>query len=125
MRVFKAGSDETAAVTDFEFIVIGGLIHIPRILPNKEKDRYVERETRPRVPVVQAFKQAKCCLKLELGQAGLLDSIYFIDDKIEYSSLEEDDIEVDIRATGMNFKNVIIGVGQLPLFYDSGMNTAE
>ena len=123
MRVFKASftSDETAAATDFEFTVIDGLIHIPRILPNQEKDRYVERETRPPVPVAQPFKQANRCLKLKLGQAGLLDSIFFVDDEIEYSSLEEDDVEIDIRATGMNFKDVMIGLGQLPLFHDLGI----
>ena len=101
--------------------MIGGFINIPRILPDREKDRYVERETRSPVPEAKPFKQEGRCLELRLGQAGLLDSIYFIDDDTQYRSLEEDEVKIDIRANGMNFKDVIIGLGQLPLSHELGI----
>ena len=123
IRVFKASfsSNGSNAATDFEFTVIGGLVNLPRIFPNQEKDRYVERETRPAVPEAQPFKQEGRCLKLKLGQAGLLNSIHFIDDNTQHRPLDEDAVEIDVRVTGMNFKDVMIGLGQLPLFHELGI----
>lgn len=60
-------------------------------------------------------------MKLKLGQAGLLDTIRFVDDKSQSSPLNDDFVELSVRATGMNFKDVMIGLGQLPVYHQLGL----
>ena len=123
LRVFMAvfGSNKAFLVADSEFWEIDGLIQIARVFPNQMKDKYVERETRPPVPEPQLFHQEGRPLKLKLGQAGMLDTIHFVDDESRNIPLNRDSVEISVRATGMNFKDVMIGLGQLPLYHQLGL----
>ncbi|KAH6683357.1 fatty acid synthase S-acetyltransferase [Halenospora varia] len=53
-------------------------------------------------------------LKLSIGSVGLLDTLLFVDDPIPTQPLGSDEIEVEIKAYGLNFRDVIIALGQLP-----------
>lgn len=66
-------------MTESEFWELDGLIQIARAFPDQMKDKYVERTTRPPVPEPQPFHQRGRPLKLKLGQAGMLDTIHFVD----------------------------------------------
>lgn len=52
-------------------------------------------------------------LRLTISFPGLLDTLRFVDDTVE-ESLGVDEIEVSVRAVGVNFKNVMVALGQLP-----------
>ncbi|EFW98540.1 polyketide synthase [Grosmannia clavigera kw1407] len=60
-------------------------------------------------------------LKLDIGVPGLLDSLRFIDDPMhtpaqdgtEPPPLGQDEVGIDIRATGVNFKDIMVSMGQL------------
>ena len=123
LRVFKSTFDSNKAslMTDSEFWEIDGLIQVARVFPNQMKDKYVERTTRPPVPEPQPFHQRGRPLKLKLGQAGMLDTIHFVDDESHNVPLDDDLVEISVRATGMNFKDVMIGLGQLPLYHQLGL----
>ena len=123
LHVFKStfGSNKASLVDDSEFWEIDGLIQIARVFPNEMKDKYVERETRPSVPEPQPFHQIGRPLKMKLGQAGMLDTIHFVDDEGQNVPLNDSWVEISVRATGMNFKDVMIGLGQLPLYHPLGI----
>jgi len=52
-------------------------------------------------------------LRLTISFPGLLDTLRFVDDTVE-ESLGVDEIEVSVRAVGVNFKKVMVALGQLP-----------
>ena len=51
--------------------------------------------------------------KLHVGQPGLLDSLVFIDDELTNTPLHPDQLEIGVKACGVNFKDVLIALGQM------------
>ncbi|KAL8831917.1 MAG: hypothetical protein Q9191_000596 [Dirinaria sp. TL-2023a] len=112
--------ERLSPVVDMEFREIDGMLHIPRMLEDQSKDDYIVRETRPSVPEPEHLIQERP-LKMKIGQIGLLDSIYFETNLAEQLPLSNDEIEISVKATGMNFKDVMISLGQIPYYHDPGL----
>ena len=53
-------------------------------------------------------------LELYIGSPGLLDSFHYKDDERFDMPIGADEVEVKVKATGMNFKDTLIALGQLP-----------
>ncbi|KAL8694265.1 MAG: hypothetical protein Q9218_001033 [Villophora microphyllina] len=124
IKVFKTGfgSEEYPRFfRDVEFAEMDGVLHIPRVKPEQRKDEYVIRETCAPVPEAQQFCQADRPLKLKVGQIGLLDSLYFEHDKNLASPLRENEVEISVASVGMNFKDLMISLGQIPFFHELGI----
>ncbi|MCJ1285020.1 hypothetical protein MMC26_004357 [Xylographa opegraphella] len=113
---------------DVEFAEHDGIIKIPRVIPDVDKDDFIMRETHEPVPESQPFIQDKRPLRLKIKTPGLLDSLYFADDNRSVDPIADHMIGIDIKAVGMNFKDVMIGLGQIPYqdlgFECSGIVTA-
>ena len=122
-RVFelKFGSDAAGSPADTEFLETSGVLQIPRAVENKRKDEYVVRETNPAVPEPQPFVQTGRPLELRVGQVGQLNSIFFQDDSSLKCELGSDEVEISIKSTGMNFKDVVIALGQIPFYHKIGI----
>ena len=123
LRVFKHtfGSDSPVSLADTEFLEVDGVLQIPRIVGNKRKDEYLVRETHSPVPEPQPFVQQGRPLELKVGQVGQLNSIFFQDDLSLKCELGSDEIEIDVKSTGMNFKDVMIALGQIPFYHKIGL----
>ncbi|KAL8659558.1 MAG: hypothetical protein Q9202_007068 [Teloschistes flavicans] len=106
---------------DVEFREIGGVLQIPRIVEEKTKDDYIVRETSPPMAESQPFVQEGRPLKMALGQTGLLDTIHFVEDKSLVTALADDEVELSVQAVGMNFKDIMISLGQLPFYHEVGI----
>ena len=52
-------------------------------------------------------------LKLTVANPGFLDTLCFVDDEKATKELQDEQIEIDIRVLGLNFKDVILALGQL------------
>lgn len=61
----------------------------------------------------QFGQQPERALTLTMSSPGLLDTLHFIDDTVD-GSLRPEEVEVSVRAVGVNFKNVMVALGQLP-----------
>lgn len=59
------------------------------------------------------FKNPNRPLKLSIKTPGLLDTFQFEDDATYYTSLQEDWIEIEVKAVGLNFKDVLVAMGHL------------
>lgn len=123
IRVFKLafGSNQSNLMPETEFAEMGGILHIPRVIGEVDNDEFVARETTAPKPEPQPFRQANRSLQLKMGTPGLLDSIYFADDKEIATDLQPHDIQIEVKATGMNFLDVMIGLGQVPFNHDIGI----
>ncbi|KAL1636209.1 Type I Iterative PKS [Diplodia intermedia] len=111
------GEDDDGQV-DMEYAEQDGALVVPRVVPDDETNLFVHREVSPETaaPYPQDFSSGDGRrLRLAIETAGALDTLYFADEDANTSSapLAADEVEIQIQATGVNFKDVVIAMGQL------------
>jgi NADPH:quinone reductase-like Zn-dependent oxidoreductase len=116
-EVFKGFFDESTgsdAPSDYEFAERDGVIHIPRYIKDTERNNTVFGPT-PEAPAprLEPFLQSDRPLRLTIGTTGLLDTLAFDDDPTAAEPLPDDFVEVEPRAFGVNFRDVMVAMGQL------------
>jgi len=98
---------------DTEFAERSGKISIPRFVPSKSIDRsmsaLLDDSHLEMVPLQQLDRK----LVVEVGTPGLLDTIHFIDDVRVEPELPDNSVEIEVKATGLNFKDVMMAMGQI------------
>ena len=91
---------------ELEYIERQGSIMIPRMV---EDHRFRDRNT----ATAELFKHdVQVPVKATIGSPGDLSSIGF--EKFDWQDLSDNDVEVDVEATGLNFRDVMIALGQIP-----------
>lgn len=103
-------ADGTTA-EDFEFYEDGGKLLVPRVVVDDGMNRDIFHRANPMIPYDQDFQQTDRRFKMVVGTAGALDSLYWKDDPEQ--TLPENEIEIKVACTGINFKDVVIAMGQL------------
>ena len=98
---------------DSEFIEEDGIIKIPRILHDDEKDKFVKRQTGEPEQEERRFGQIGSRLKLVSKTPGLLESLCFLEADYNPDTLGDEEVQIDVKATGINFKDVMISLGQI------------
>ncbi|KAH8881784.1 polyketide synthase [Thozetella sp. PMI_491] len=112
MQAFTKVFVEEAA--DMEFAEKDGILFVPRIVNDEQMNLFVHRELHNSAPYLQEFDVSRR-MKMAIGTTGALDTLFFHDE--EQYELGEHEIEIKVEATGMNFKDVVIAMGQLPSPY--------
>lgn len=112
---FRSSVLSEIAEPDMEYSEEDGKLMKARVLEDKEVNDFVHRETGKAGPYLQDFVQQDRRLKLGIESYGALDTLYFTDDTPKL--LGENEIEIKVMATGMNFKDIVIAMGQLPSPY--------
>ncbi|KAJ5082078.1 type I iterative polyketide synthase [Penicillium argentinense] len=101
----------TKAVDDFEFKANGSELLVPRAMDDTATNAFVHNETHELTISSQPFQQPSRRFKLQIGNLGALDTLYFTDDEVP--ELPDNDIEIEVKATGLNFKDIVVTMGQL------------
>lgn len=102
---------------DNEFVLVDGVINVDRIIEDVSLNNILNQMINPdadskvitRLPLSETGP-----IKLTVRNAGLLDSLTFEPDPIAATALEEDDIEIDVHASSLNFRDVMTTMGNLP-----------
>ncbi len=111
-HLFSGDSQQTEI--DEELMEKDGVLYVPRFVRDTLMDESFNRETRGEDAVtLQPFSQETRPLKLTIGNPGFLDTLCFVDDERVAEPILDDEIEIDIQASGLNFKDVILALGQL------------
>lgn len=97
---------------DWEFVSRDGNVCVPRLVDNNTLNMSVQQEAPNAPPQLQHFKQDRA-LRLAAGNGRGLDELYFTDDVSRNSALPEDHIEIRVYSTGLNFRDVLMAMGQL------------
>ncbi|KAL0944620.1 polyketide synthase [Colletotrichum truncatum] len=114
MRVISQLS-ETEVWAETEFIEKSGLIHIPRIVPDDQLNGIVHSRTaKPDFQTFTTGQDPKPHFNVTIGTPGLLDTIFYSEDPNCSAPLKDGDIEIEIKASSLNFKDVMIALGQIP-----------
>ncbi|THC90199.1 hypothetical protein EYZ11_010343 [Aspergillus tanneri] len=112
--VFKRSFDSSRDPTllDFECAERLGMIYIPRVFPVPEEEtNSPNNELHPRL---EAFYQPDWEQRLAVQTPGLLSSLGFSEIPVDAEEpFDEDMIEIEPRAFGLNFRDVMIAMGQL------------
>ncbi|KAE8150832.1 putative polyketide synthase [Aspergillus avenaceus] len=98
---------------DWEYAVRGGHIHSLRLMPDKRLNPMFEPKRLDRPSEILSFHQPGRALALAIKTPGMLDTFQFIDDKEYMKRLASDEVEVEVKAVGMNFHDVMISMGQI------------
>ncbi|KAG0155247.1 hypothetical protein PDIDSM_821 [Penicillium digitatum] len=114
LNVFNGVFCQTSQLSqnDWEFVVRNGHVCVPRLIDNDPLNLSVQQETPDAPPQMQLFKQDRA-LRLAAGDGRGLDELYFTDDLSITGPLPEDHIEIQVRSTGLNFRDVLMAMGQL------------
>ena len=114
-EVFKSifNSSTSKDSREMEYMERDGILHIPRVMNDDEMNRFVHQQLQESEPEPQPFFQKDRPLKMKIGSPGLLDTLHFIDDYTLSTSLADDYVEIEVKAIGLNFKDVMIAMGQL------------
>ncbi|CAG8028853.1 unnamed protein product [Penicillium olsonii] len=100
------------AQNDWEFVIRDGNICVPRLVDNNALNSSVQQETADAPSQLQPFKQDRA-LRLAPGEGRGLDEMYFTDDASHNAPLPDDQIEIQVVSTGLNFRDVLMAMGQL------------
>ncbi|CAG8182959.1 unnamed protein product [Penicillium salamii] len=104
--------DGTAGCRDAEFISQGSELLVQRAVEDDAANAFVHTQTHAMAISTQLYSQPGRRLKLQIGNPGALDSLYFEDDH-KAGPLNDDEIELEVKATGVNFKDIVVSMGEL------------
>ena len=114
--VFSAAFDPSSAqnsLAETEYAYQDGQIVIPRLMPdNRINDIVTGTDQTPKAELT-LFRKSQRSLKLHVGKPGLLDSLVFVDDHRVLEKLHDDELEIEVDAFGVNFKDIFIALGQM------------
>ncbi|TDZ14445.1 Highly reducing polyketide synthase ZEA2 [Colletotrichum orbiculare MAFF 240422] len=121
-RIVQSHTRETEFLVDDDGLVKTSRIFLDRLM-NETIESLVGDQVR-----TQAVRDIDFPVKLAIGKPGLLDTLYFEPHTGLSAPLEDDEVEIRVAATGVNFRDVMISMGIIPtpeLGYEaSGVVTA-
>lgn len=105
-------SMETAGI-EWEYAVKDSMLHVPRLYPDKAQDAVASDIRVDPAPELQPFHQRGRPLVWETSSSGLLSDIHFIDKPDIAGDIPSGMVEVEPKAFGLNFRDVMVALGQL------------
>ena len=104
------------ASEDFEreFVEQNDMLLINRVIEAVAVDQHVHSRNTVQPPVLKPLGQDLTRpLKLSIAAPGMLDTLEFSDDLGASLPLLDDEVELEIKASGLNFRDVLIALGQV------------
>ncbi|GME49943.1 Highly reducing polyketide synthase alt5 [Neofusicoccum parvum] len=98
-----------------EYTEEDGVLCIPRLMPTGHMNDLLVSRTRQKDLEPHTLEQdPDRHITLTIESPGLLDTLYFAEDPNSDATLDDDEVEIQVRATSLNFKDVMIALGQVP-----------
>lgn len=110
---FVMAFGSSSETPEFETMERDGKLYVPRVAVDESMNKFVHQQLRDSEPELQPFYQEGRPLKMTISSPGLLDTLHFIDDYTLSAPLADDHVEIEVRAVGLNFKDVMIAMGHL------------
>lgn len=97
---------------ELEYVYRLGKLHVPRLISHAKINHLIHPGSNSPPLETQPLRQQNRSLKLKVEKPGFLDSLRFVDDLPIVGELSCTDIEVEEEACEINFKDVLIALGQ-------------
>lgn len=111
--VIRAIRELSVREGDREFAVRAGHMMVPRVHLEQGTNDLISSMTVERKPELVPFKQPGRALTLTIGVPGMMDTLFFKDDELYRQPLKDDDVEIEVRASGLNFMDIMVAMDQI------------
>lgn len=110
-QVFEQTLDQSAIDYEPEYIVRNGTLEIGRVLQNSVMNDEINKRTQLYQQTMQPFGQGPP-LRLHILSPGSMDSLQFRE-LVPTIDLAPEEIEIEVKATGVNFLDCLTVLGQV------------
>ena len=98
------------SLQELELAEHGGLLEINRIIKSRNLDQMIHNVSRA---TVTRKEIRNCCpMAITVANPGSLDSLQFIADHRHLMELGPEEVEIDVKAVGINFRDLMIILGR-------------
>ena len=106
--------DDRNTTHESEYMERNGVIFVPRVVQDMDTEHRIQKMMQNPVPEEQVYTQDCRPVSLKMGTPGLLDTFYFAEnDKID-RPLGPDDVEILVKASSLNFRDVLAALRKVP-----------
>jgi NADPH:quinone reductase-like Zn-dependent oxidoreductase/NAD(P)-dependent dehydrogenase (short-subunit alcohol dehydrogenase family) len=100
---------------DNEFREQGGLLQVQRIYKSPRENNHIRKHLEDSTQVI-SLNDDSARFRLTIGKPGLLDSLHFVrDESALVTPLADHELELQVKATGVNFRDVMASMGLVPV----------
>ncbi|KAM3497810.1 hypothetical protein MY10362_008850 [Beauveria mimosiformis] len=110
----RMGQPETYHHVESEFIEHDGLIHINRVQPDEELNAVAGESINRSEPVDESLHDSRNMIRLQCERVGTTDSLIYSEVAPHELPLDDNKVEVEVYAAGLNYKDVVITMGIVP-----------
>ncbi|KAG8167882.1 hypothetical protein KVR01_003571 [Diaporthe batatas] len=113
--VLRATEDDDQSWSESELAEVGGVLQVPRVAPNGRLNDVITSRTHiPKKQTCSIGPEVEKHVSLSIKNPGLLDTLYFKEVAGAGAPLGDGEVEIQVMASSMNFKDVMIALGQIP-----------
>ncbi|KAL8910070.1 MAG: hypothetical protein Q9171_004624 [Xanthocarpia ochracea] len=102
------------ATVETEYMERNGVLRVSRIMPDTSLNAFRNAEEDGLEPIVKGFHETEAQVQLRAERLGTLQSLQWCETKVCETPLAAGNIEVEVMAVGVNFKDVAITMGIVP-----------
>jgi len=99
---------------DSEYVERIGVIHINRVVPDEPINVAKDNEKLGGLPTDRSLQEIDGVARLRAERLGTLDSLCYSEISTEELPVLDNHIEIDIKAAGLNFKDLAVTMGIVP-----------
>lgn len=113
LRTSFQNAAQNSSISELEYVERQGQLFIPRIVEDKTANNFVVSQSHTEEPELLPFGHVDNPLRLDMGHLGLLDTFHFISDFEDEQPLGHDQVKIAVKATGLNFHDLMVATGQI------------
>ena len=102
-------------VVERSFAEKDGVLHISRMIEaNYLNSSVAAKASIGKAQPYQIPQKSMRALSLQISSPGLLDTLQFQDDPVYDADIGPDEVEIQVKSTGLNFLDLMTSLGQVP-----------
>lgn len=113
IKIFLDWLHNSSKVSETEYEVRNDKLCINRVVEANYLNDYVHSRLTPQKRSEEAFGNEDRALALNVRSPGLLDAMDYVEETGRERPLVSDEVEVKVKAVGVNFEDVLIALGRL------------
>lgn len=114
LRIFQNAILDASNSSEQEFVEKDGTLTVSRVIEAGSINQHIHQKTTVQSPKLRALGEGHLHpVKLGIAAPGMLDTLEFVDDLQAHLPLPDDEVEIEIKASGLNFRDVLIAMGQV------------
>ncbi|CAG8897602.1 unnamed protein product [Penicillium egyptiacum] len=105
------------SIQDLEWTERRGQWLVPRLVEDETATEFVRSHSRAgqiASPETKCFHQKDRPLSLATRDTGSLQGLYFSDSLAHNAPMGEDELQIEVKASGVNFRDIVVSLNQTP-----------